>query len=160
MVLEAGLTRSDSTEALENFYMNPWEFQQTFETPLTKLETFVKTIVSSAGPVQRARLTIDLVVFEPRSLIDMLARYSIPPNCDRGLCLTAAGQLEVEELLVTVFSQWIDFLFVPEPESYAIYADHDEFTTFYAHSSLNLNRLVAALSGQGFKMEANYQRRF
>jgi hypothetical protein len=140
--------------------MNPWEFQLTFETPLTKLETFVKTIVSSAGPIQGASLTIDLVVFEPRTLIDMLARYSIPPICDRGLCLAAAGQLEVEELLVTVFSEWIDFLFVPEPASFAIYADHDEFTTFYAHSRLNLDRLVVALSEQGFKMEASYQRRF
>jgi hypothetical protein len=32
-----------------------------------------------------------------------------------------------------------------------IYADHDEYTTFYASTKSNLNRIVAALSTDGFE---------
>jgi len=90
----------------------------------------------------------------------MLSKYSIPPKCERGLCLTAAGRKEVEELLRVVLGEWIDFLFVPDPQVFAIYADHDEFTTFYAHNRTNLERITSALSNGGFKAKPEYQRRF
>lgn len=151
---------SDATQALEQFRGSPWEFQQTFETPLKNLQPFVKAILSTGEPVQAASLMIDEVVFEPRDLIEMLSSYSIPLTYERGRCLTAESQEEVEQLLCTVLSDWIDFLFVPEPESFAIYADHDEFATFYAHTRVELDRVVKALSDSGFKVEANYERRF
>jgi hypothetical protein len=90
----------------------------------------------------------------------MLATYSIPPEYGRGLCLTAVGPQEIEELLRVVFGEWIDFLFVPEPELFAIYADHDEFTTFYAQNLTELQRIADALSIGGFKAKPQYQRRF
>jgi hypothetical protein len=145
---------------LETFRGNPWEFQQTFETPLDDLPSFVKTIVSAANPIQATSLTIDQAVFEPRNLIGMLANYSFPPQYQHGLCLTAAGQKEVEELLSIVLSDWIDFLFVPEPQSFAIYADHDEYTTFYARTPAKLNLIAAALTEQGFKSKPLYKRVF
>jgi hypothetical protein len=90
----------------------------------------------------------------------MLTKYSIPPKCERGLCLTAAGQQEVEELLRVVLSEWIDFLFVPDPHFFAIYADHNEFTTFCARNRADLKRIASALSKRGFKAKPEYQRRF
>jgi hypothetical protein len=154
------LITSEAPEMLETFRGNPWEFQQTFKTPLKNLPSFVNTIISSGEPIHAGSLTIDQVVFEPRTLIDMLAKYSIPPTYPRGICLTAAGEKEVEELLSTVLSDWIDFLFVPEPQSFAIYADHDEFTTFYARTPAKLNSIAAALTEQGFKAQPLYKRGF
>ena len=145
---------------LEGLLKNPWEFQQTFETPLKTLRLFVKMIQSVGEPLQAGSLTIDLVVFEPKDLIGMLTRYSIPSQPARGLCLIAGGEQEVEELLVTVLSEWIDFLFIPQPELFVIYADHDEYTTFYTHTRTKLERLAHALSAQGFKAVPNYERQF
>ena len=145
---------------LDQFCKNPWEFQQTFETPLKNLQSFVSTILLSDEPLRGGNLTIDRVVFEPRDLNAMLARYSIPPRCERGLRLTAVGPHETEELLRVVLSEWIDFLFVPDPRFFAIYADHDEYTTFYADNRASLERIVKALSNGGFKAKPEYQRRF
>jgi hypothetical protein len=154
------LTGFESAESLEGFRRNPWEFQQTFETPLKNLQPFVKTIVANGEDLRTASLVIDQVVFEPKELIEMLTSYSIPLACKRGLSLTAVGQHEIEELLRTTLSEWIDFLFIPEPHSFAIYADHDEYTTLYAHHRSHLDRLARALSDQGFKLVTNYERRF
>lgn len=151
---------SRATEVLDRFCKNPWEFQATFETPLKSLQSFVATIISSSEPLQAGSLIVDKVVFEPRDLNAMLADYSIPPEYGRGLCLTAAGPQEIEELLRVVYGEWIDFLFVPEPQLFAIYADHDEFSTFYAHHLTKVERIADALSKGGFKAEPQYQRRF
>ena len=154
------MTTCEAVEALEQFCRSPWEFQQTFETPLKNLQPFVKTIVSVGERVESASLTIDQVVFEPRTLIQMLSKYSILPPYERGLCLTATDRPEIEGLLHVVLSEWIDFLFVPEPQSFAIYADHDEFLTLYTRSRVDLDRVVGPLSDQGFKMVANWERHF
>lgn len=154
------MTTSEAPEALEQFRNNPWAFQQTFETPLKNLPPFVARIISAGGPLQAGSLVIDLVVFEPRTLIDMLTTYSIPPRYERGLCLRAAGQQEAEELLLVVLSDWIDFLFIPEPNTFAIYADHDEYTTLYAHARSSLDRVAGPLLKDGFKSVAGYVRAF
>ena len=74
--------------------------------------------------------------------------------------LTAAGENEVQQLLQAVFSDSIDFVFIPKPKSFAIYADHDESTTFFAPTRSNLNRVVKPLFDQGFTMIRNYKRRY
>ena len=74
------------------------------------------------------------------------------------MSVTAVGRQEVEELLHTTFADWFDFLFVPTPKPFVIYADHDEYTTFYANTRSNLNRVVEALSAQGFESVADYRR--
>ena len=54
---------------------------------------------------------------------------------------------------------WIDFVLIPTPKQFAIYADHDEYTTFFAHTRSNLNCVVRPLVEQGFK-QVDYQRHF
>lgn len=154
------MTGSESTELLESFRRNPWEYQRTFETPLKKLQSFVEAIVSTDEDMRTASLALDQAVFEPKALIEMLTSYSIQLPCKRGLCLTAVGKQEIEELLTTVLSEWIDFLFIPEPASFAIYADHDEYTSFYAHDRVRLDRLARVLSDRDFKLVRNYERSF
>jgi len=150
---------SDTPGALKQFRRTSWKFQRTFQTPLKNLQTFVTTIISVIQPFEAGRLTIEQVVFEPKHLISLLTSYSIPPRYEHGLSVFAVSQQEVEALLQAVLSDWIDFIFVPEPKPFVIYADHDEFTTFYAHTRSNLNRVIKALSGQGFEPVSDYERR-
>jgi hypothetical protein len=102
--------------------------------------------------------TIEQAVFEPTHLIKLLADHSIPPRYECGVRFTTEGQKETQLLLHAILSDWIDFIFVPEPKSFAMYGDHDEYTTFFAHSRSNLNRVVHALSGE-FRMVSDYERR-
>ena len=148
----------ENPAALKKFRRTAWKFQQTFETPLKDLKRFVSTIDQAAGPWRSASITIELVVFDPTHLIDLMNANSIPPRYQRGVSITAAGQEEIEALLEAALGDWVDFIFVPEPKSFAIYADHDEFTTFFAQNRSNLNRVVQALAGQGFKLEKEYRR--
>ena len=74
------------------------------------------------------------------------------------MSVTAAGQLEVEELLYAAFGDSIDFLFVPSPKPFVIYTDHDEYTTFYANTRSNLSRIVKPLSAEGFEEVTEYRR--
>jgi len=144
--------------ALEKFRSVAWEFQYTFETPLKTLPAFVSTIVGAGGAWKSANVTLELVVFEPQKLIALLKKSSILPRYERGVTLTAEGREEIEALLCAVLGDWIDFIFVPTPESFVIYADHDEFTTFYAHTRSDLNRVTDALLHHGFKPEPDYER--
>lgn len=133
------------------------EVQQTFKTPLNNLQPFVATIISTASP-EIACVTIEQAVFEPKHWIDLLTRHSLSPRYGKGASVTAVGRQEVEELLHTAFTDWFDFLFVPTPKPFVIYADHDEYTTFYANTRSNLNRVVEALVAQGFEQIAEYKR--
>ncbi|HTC94995.1 MAG TPA: hypothetical protein VK699_16245 [Terriglobales bacterium] len=151
---------SEVPGSIKKFRKTRWKFQQTFETPLKNLQPFVRTIVSASQPLQAGSVTIDQWVFEPKHLIELLTRYSMPLRYEHDLSLIAHGEKEIEELLGAIFSDWIDFVFVPLPKSFAIYADHDEFTTFYAHTRSSLNRVTKPLASQGFRVIEDYQRPF
>lgn len=84
------------------------------------LRSFVAAIVSADQQLKSGRLTIEQAVFEPKHLVDLLASHSISPRYRRGVSLTATGQQEVEALLYAGFSDWVDFIFVPEPKPFAI----------------------------------------
>ena len=125
----------ENPAALKEFRRTAWKFQQTFETPLKDLKLFVSTIAQAGGLWRSANLTTELVVFDPTQLIDLLNANSIPPRYQRGVSIIAAGQEETEALLEAALGDWVDFIFVPEPKSFAIYADHNEFTTFFCTNS-------------------------
>lgn len=52
----------------------------------------------------------------------------------------------------------IDFLFVPVPQSFAIYADHDEFTTFYFSGKETESLVTERLCATGFEWMKGYTR--
>jgi len=152
------MTLSEAPGSLKRFRRTPWRFQRTFHTPLKKLQPFVATIVSSREPLQAASVTIDEVVFEPKHLMSLLSRYSLPSQFGRDWCIATNAELEIAELLEAALSDWVDFAFVPSPKPFVIYADHDEYTTFYANTKSNLNGVVQALSGAGFGEVPDYER--
>ena len=49
--------------------------------------------------------------------------------------------------------EWIDFLFVPTPKPFVIYADHDDYITFLAHKKGQLSRVVEALTAAKFRAQ-------
>jgi hypothetical protein len=152
------MTLSEIPGAVKQFRKKAWRFQQTFLTPLENLRAFVTTIVS-AHEFQGGCLTIDQAVFEPKKLIGLLGKHSIQPRYGHGTSITAHSQAEVAELLEAALGDWVDFIFVPVPKPIVIFADHDEYTTFYANTRSHLNRVVTALSAQGFKEIRGYERR-
>jgi len=151
------MTVSDSAVALKELRKTPWRFQRTFKTPLKRLDPFVAAVVSTGAP-ETACITIDQVVFKPKHWIELLTRYSLPTRYEKGMSVSAAGQREIGELLHAAFADWVDFLFVPSPKPFVIYADHDEYATFYANTRSNLNRIAKVLSSQGFQEIAEYTR--
>jgi hypothetical protein len=148
---------SETPNVLKQFRKISWKFQQTFKTPLKNLHPFVASIISAGSP-ETASVTIEQAVFEPKHWIDMLARHSLLPRYGKGVSVTAVGREEMEELLQTAFADWFDFFYVPIPKPFVIYADHDEYTTFYANTRSNLNRVATALLAQGFKQIPEYKR--
>jgi hypothetical protein len=150
---------SEASGALKKFRRTAWKCQQTFLTPMNDLRSFVAAIVCANEQTKSGSVTIEQAVFEPTNLLNLLASHSMPPRYPRGISLTAAGQQEIEILLHAIFSDWIDFIFVPEPRSFAIYADHDEYTTFFAQTRSNLNQVVTTLVDKGFKTVSDYDRR-
>lgn len=152
------MTLSKTIGSLKRLRRTPWRFQQTFGTPLKNLGPFVATIVSAAAPLQKGAVTIDGVIFDPKHLLGLLTKYSLPPEYGREWSITAEGEQEVGELLHAVLSDWIDFMFVPTPKPFVIYADHDEYITFYANTKSNVNRVTGELSKQGFQRIDDYER--
>jgi hypothetical protein len=129
-----------------------WELQQTFQTPLRDMARFVDVIMPELPEIQGAQAVFDQVVFEPRyELVSLFAKYSLPQRWHGDdLTIEAQGAAEVRELLRAVLSEWIDFLFVPNPKRLVIYADHDEYITFLAHRKEHLNSVVGALTAAKF----------
>jgi hypothetical protein len=152
------MTLSEAPGAVKRFRRTPWRFQKTFQTPLKDLQPFVATIFSAHESLQDGCVTIEQVVFEPKHLSAVLAKHSLPAQFGRDLLLAASGREEAAELLEAALGDWIDFIFVPTPKPFVIYADHDEYTTFYANTKSNLDPVVEALSARGFKLIQDYER--
>jgi hypothetical protein len=151
------MTLSATSGSLKHLRKIPWRFQQTFLTPLQNLEPFVATIISARERIQVGTLTIDSIVFDPKNLTALLTSKSLPPLLQTESSLGAEGHREVGVLLQAALSDWVDFWFVPAPKPFVIYADHDEYTTFFANTKSNLNGVVEPLLKQGFE-KVDYER--
>ena len=151
------MTLSATSGSLKRLRRVPWRFQQTFKTPLRNLQPFVATIISAREEIQGGTVTIDSVVFEPKNLNALLASRSLPSSLRTESSIEAAGYQEAGALLQAALGDWVDFWFIPTPKTFVIYADHDEYTTFFATSKSKLNGVVEPLLKQGFKA-VNYER--
>jgi hypothetical protein len=148
---------AERPESLRLFHANPWQFQQTFSTPLKDLNRFVSAIFAPFS-WERGAFSTDEVVFEPHHLLRLMAENSIHVENFWALNLEAHGEKETAELLEAALGDWVDFVFLPVPESIAIYADHDEYITFYAKGESVLSTLKLELIRAGFKPIEAYER--
>jgi hypothetical protein len=99
-------------------------------------------------------------VFQPKHLTELGAKYSISMDLRKDTTIDAPNKAESEALLLAALSDWVDFAFVPNPKPFIIYADHDEYTTFFANTKANLNRVLTRLGERGFKAVTDYTRHF
>jgi len=132
-------------------------FQQTFWTPSPGAGKLAKAIVS-AGGLEAAQLGIRLALGDSPNIKTLLEQYSLRPANVSGLAIEAEGREEVEALLRASFRDSTDFLFIPQPKPFVVYADHDECTTFYSHTRSNLNLAVQAVAREGFKAVEGFAR--
>ena len=144
--------------ALKKFRRTPWSFQLTFHTPLQLLDSFTAAILDSLGDPKSGTILIDAVVMQPSRLETLLCDHRLPHHLQHGSAIQAESPAELLPLLTAAFGDWVDFLFIPSPKPFVLYADHDEYTTFYANSRSNLNTVVAALTTHGFQAVPNYIR--
>ena len=145
------------TEGIKQFRAAPWPFQSTFLTPMKNLSGFVGALLARFV-LEYGGLQTDIVVFEPLNLLELLSTRSIPVNDTWHFILEAEGQVEIAELLEAALGDSVDFIFVPSPGSFAIYADHDEYTTVYASTDSELRNLVSGLQAAGFNCVTHYTR--
>jgi hypothetical protein len=149
---------SERPEELRHFRVKPWPFQQTFKTPLKDLNRFVKTFLAPFS-LEKGVISTDEVVFEPKDLLHLLANNSLSVQDQYHLTIQAEGQQALADLLQAALGDWVDFVFVPSPEVVAIYADHDEYTTFYTRDDATLKNLASGLERSGFEAVRDYTRR-
>jgi hypothetical protein len=150
---------SERPEEIRRFRVNPWPFQQTFKTPLKELNRFVTTFLAPFS-LEKGAMSTDEVVFEPKDLLQLLANNSLLVQDQHHLTIQAEGQQAVANLLQAALGDWVDFVFVPTPEVLAIYADHDEYTTFYTRDEAILKNVVSSLEKSGFEIVLDYTRGF
>lgn len=152
---------SEDINALKRLRKTSWKFQQTFRTtaPGQNLTSFVSTIVSATPSPGVGSFTIGQAVIFPDHLTAFFEQNSLAQACKSGTTLTTASRNEAEGLLLAAFSDPLDFLFAPGKKPFVLYADHDQFTTFFAQTRSNLNRITEPLLRNGFQQILDYQRR-
>lgn len=100
---------------------------------------FVATFLAPFS-LQSGVLSTDEIVFEPTNLKRELADSSGQNYDWWHLNIRVDGLEDIARLLRASLGDWVDFLFLPAPELFAIYADHDEYTTFYGSNESHLAR--------------------
>jgi hypothetical protein len=152
------MTLYETPGVIKRFSRTPWKFQKTFRTPLQNLRFFVTSAIAAIKSIRRGCVSIDEVVFDPTHWIALQHKYLLPVRYRREWSLEAVGSEEAAELLEAALSDWMDFIFVPEPKHYVIYVDHDKYTTFFANTKSNLNRVANPLLEKGFASVPGYER--
>ncbi len=152
------MTVTHSSGALKKFRRTAWRFQQTVELPngFAEAEKFAAAIVAIHGRIDQATVTIDEVVFNTERMTALCPADNQFP-LGRDSSLMARGD-EVESLLAAAFIDAPDFIFVPNPKRFVLYADHDTWITFYANTKSNMNHVIEPLASRGFKLIEHWQR--
>jgi hypothetical protein len=117
-------------------------------------------IISALVSIKRGIIVIDGYVFEPKSLRKLLSAHPQFMNLTHDWSIESIAIQSMKELLLATFQHWIDFAFIPTPQPFAIYADHDEYTTFYAMTKSNLNQVVKPLLAQGITQVKDFEQSF
>lgn len=145
--------------AIKKFRRTPWRFQQTIEMPqgLTGREGFASSIATAHGHIEKATVIIDEIVFDTERMTALCPTCSLLPLTRESSL--SVGHDEVEILLAAAFIDGPDFIFIPTPKPFVVYADHDDWITFYANTKSHLNHIIDPLASRGYKLVENWQRK-
>jgi hypothetical protein len=141
---------------LGKFFRTPLRFQQTFEIPARLVALCADATLQALPELTEAKAVINRIALEPRQLCAFLSEYQLSTAIEHGTCITANKTGEVHSLLSIALGEWIDFLFVPSPKPFVLYADHDRYVTVLANSRSNVNKIALPLAAAGFKQAVGY----
>lgn len=145
-------------DQVTRFKATPPRYEQTFLTPMNDLPRFVSTLLSPFTE-QEATVLIDTVVFVPYELLGYLAAEGFTPQeFLRDVQITASGEHTPPSLLEATLSESIDFLFLPVSGKFALYADHDEFTTLFSDDLSVIEAIQNTMSKADFEFIDSYKR--
>lgn len=141
---------------LKKFRRTPWRFQQTVELPgPNDRDRFISTIIAALDGLESAAVTIDNIVFNTER---MAALCSSAVTLTHDTTILAQSPEEMRTLLLAAFDDGPDFICIPTPKPFVFYSDHHDLTTFYANTKSNLNRVIAPLASQGYRLVRDWQR--
>lgn len=142
--------------AVKKFRRTPWRFQQTVERPPPgDLDRFVSTVLTAHDQIQAAMVTIDKVIFDT---VRMAMLCPAGSKLDHDSSISANSAEELRALLVATFWDGPDFICIPTPKPFVLYADHDNWITFFANTKSHLNHVIEPLASNGFRLIQNWQR--
>ena len=131
-----------------------WKCQTTCITPLKRLPWYTAVLVEQLRPFDRALLVIDQVVFDVPPVLKKLRRHA----GERRSVHDAPGHAfenEVEAfraVLKAALSDWVDLRALFSPSDHALWADHDEYTTFFSESSGKIAEVRRVLGEAGVQL--------
>jgi hypothetical protein len=143
--------------SIQQFRANAWPYQKSIVTPTKELTVFLEFLLLRL-PVEGGSLATDLVVFELRHVLALLDARGIPLRNKWEFFAEAQGQEDVSALLQATLRDGPDFLFVPSPARFAIYADHDEYLTLFLPTAQALDHLIHQLEAAAFTFVPDYFR--
>ena len=134
--------------------------QITFQTPLKELNNFVSSIRQFGFESYIGTAYIEQYVIEPKTTNSILMEFSKEAVVTSNTCIKTESSSETDQVLAALLSDWIDFIFLFDDSKFGIYADHDEYCTFYSRKSMELSNLKIHMSSSGFKHVPGYERSF
>ena len=149
---------TDANSNYLKFRKSPLPFQCTFKSPLKDLERFVGVFDSVFTEISSGQAYISSIVFEPKKTNSMLSHHGLLERLKPGCTVEAISNQECSTLLETLLSDWVDFLYIPSPRKYVVFADHDEFCTFYCAKKGGVSKIAAALKDKGYGEVSEFKR--
>ena len=131
--------------------------QTTFRVPPNRAVEFAAALLSDGAGADAARLVIADVVFPPRHLNATLARHDPEASLAHEMVIDA-GPGEGTLLLSSALSDSVDFWFDAKPGGFLLFADHDEYSTVFAHRQGAVSRAGERLRAARFDEVPGYER--
>ena len=152
------MTVTHTPGAVKKFRRTPWRFQQTVERPqASDLDRFVSTIICAHDGVEAATVVIYEIVFDTERITALCPAGSALP-LTRESSISAQSREEFHALLFAAFWDAPDFICIPTPKPFVLYADHDDWITFYANTKSNLNGIIEPLASHGYDLVKYWHR--
>ena len=152
------LTITKSPGAIKRFRRTPWRFQQTVEIPEgDEIARFVTSLIGVHIGIEQATVTVAEIIFHTARMDAVLGSLAAE-QLTRESAVTAKGRAAIEQLLIAAFWDGNEFIVVPTPKPFVMYADHDGWVTFYANTKSNLNHIIGPLVSDGFKLVKDWAR--
>jgi hypothetical protein len=145
------------SRVIQDFPSYPLQYECTLKTPHKDLARFVSTVLAPFEFHQVSVSTYE-IVFEPKSTLKLLSDSLLSLEDKWRFNLEAERRDDIAHLLEALLSDWIDFAFVLSPPAFSIFADHDEYITFYSIDERTIGQIAINLHTNGYQLIENYKR--